>query len=350
MVILGGLSMIERPGDPARRKRILDGMRQAAERGASLSRQLLAFARRKPLKAESVDLRLQLAAMQDLLDRALRGDVHVTTELPGDLWAVLVDPNELELVMLNLCINARDAMPHGGTITISARNAPDLRQNDLKGDYVILVVRDEGVGMAPDILARAFEPFFTTKEIGKGSGLGLPQVYGFAEQSGGGVRLESTVGEGTSVILILPRTERSPAIPPKKIDSEVGSPKAARSILIVEDDEEVASLVTDMLQELGYGVVRTATAEAALGVLANSCKIDLLFSDIMMPGAMNGLDLALEARRRRPGLPVLLTSGYAEAALGAAGSEGAIGSADGATFAEGRLVSFFGWRLSLGFG
>jgi signal transduction histidine kinase len=323
MVILGGLSMIERPGDPDRRSRILEGMRQAAERGAALSRQLLAFARRQPLKAEPVDLRAQLDAMRDLLDRSLRGDVHVTTDFSKDLWAVLVDPAELELVLLNLCVNARDAMPEGGTITVAARNAPNVNGDDLHGDFVALSVRDNGVGMAPEVLARVFEPFFTTKEIGKGSGLGMPQVYGFAEQSGGAVKVESALSQGTTVTLMLPRTDRSPALATTAINFDAAtSSKASGVILIVEDDDEVASLVTDMLRELGHDVTRAASADAALGALANARAIDLIFSDILMPGAMNGLDLAREANRRRPGLPILLTSGYADAAMREAANEG----------------------------
>jgi hypothetical protein len=321
MVILGGLSMIERPGDPARRRRILDGMRQAAERGASLSRQLLAFARRQPLKAEPVDLRSQLDGMRNLLDRALRGDVHVRTDFADDLWTILVDPAELELVLLNLCVNARDAMPDGGTITIIARNAPDLEQGGQRGDFVRLSVVDTGVGMSAEVLAHVFEPFFTTKEVGKGSGLGLPQVYGFAEQSGGSVRIQSAVGQGASVILTLPRTDRAAVDVEAVVDVSQPPPKASGSVLLVEDDDEVASLVTDMLRELGYEVIRAAGAEAALGALADARMIDVVFSDIMMPGRMNGLDLAREAQRRRPGLPVLLTSGYADAAMREAGCE-----------------------------
>ncbi len=315
MVILGGLSMIERPGDPARRARVLEGMRQAAERGASLSRQLLAFARRQPLKAEPVDLRAQLDGMHDLLDRALRGDVHVRTEFPEDLWTVLVDPAELELVLLNLCVNARDAMPNGGTIRIVARNASGIEHRGQRADFVRLSVSDSGVGMPAEVLTRVFEPFFTTKEVGKGSGLGLPQVYGFAEQSGGSVRIESEVGRGTTVVLTLPRTDRTPAEAAPSPDLGRPRPKASGSILLVEDDDEVAGLVTDMLRELGYHVTRAASAEAALGALADVRTIDVVFSDIMMPGRMNGLDLAREIRTRRPGLPVLLTSGYADTAM-----------------------------------
>jgi PAS domain S-box-containing protein len=321
MVILGGLSMIERPGEPTRRSRILDGMRQAAERGASLSRQLLAFARRQPLKAEPVDLRSQLDGMRDLLDRALRGDVHVRTDFADDLWTVLVDPAELELVLLNLCVNARDAMPDGGVITITASNAPDLAEGDRRGDFVSLSVADSGVGMPAEVLAHVFEPFFTTKEVGKGSGLGLPQVYGFAEQSGGSVQIDSSVGRGTTVVLTLPRTDRAPADIEPSVELREAQPKASGSVLLVEDDDEVASLVTDMLRELGYEVTRAAGADAALGALADARPVDIVFSDIMMPGRMNGLELAREAQRRRPGLPVLLTSGFADAAMREANRE-----------------------------
>jgi signal transduction histidine kinase/CheY-like chemotaxis protein len=323
MVIQGGLSLIDRPGTPERRARILDGMRQATERGASLSRQLLAFARRQPLKAEPVDLRAQLAAMRDLLDRSLRGDVHVATEFAPDLWSVLVDPAELELVLLNLCVNARDAMPDGGTIAISATNAPALRHDQLDGDFVVLSVRDNGCGMTDDVKARVFEPFYTTKDVGKGSGLGLPQVQGFAAQSNGAVMIESAVGHGTTVTLLLPRTDQQPVVATTSVTIDVPCAiKASGSVLLVEDDDEVASLVSEMLREIGYQVTRTSSADAALGALANHRQVDLLFSDIMMPGAMNGVDLAREAKRRRPDLPILLTSGYAEAALREAGSEG----------------------------
>jgi signal transduction histidine kinase len=321
MVILGGLSIIDRPGDPARRQRIADGMRQAAERGAALSRQLLAFARRQPLQAEPIDLRAQLHGMRDLLDRALRGDVHVRTDFADDLWTVLADPAELELVLLNLCVNARDAMPDGGTITITAHNAPGMDERGGQADFVNLSVADTGIGMSAEILAHVFEPFFTTKEVGKGSGLGLPQVYGFVEQSGGSVRIESEIGQGTTVILTLPRTDRAPTDIEPLVDVSQPQPKARGSVLLVEDDDEVASLVSDMLRELGYEVTRAASAEAALGALADAQPIDVIFSDIMMPGRMNGLDLAREARRRRPGLPVLLTSGYAGAVMSEASRE-----------------------------
>jgi len=329
MVISGGLSLIERCTDAHRRERIIAGMRQAAERGASLSRQLLAFARRQPLKPEPLDLRRQIDGMRDLLDRTLRGDVQVKTELadaPGAaaLWPIKVDRAELELVILNLCVNARDAMPSGGVITIRAKNAAGVRDGELSGDFVVVSVEDTGTGMSAEVLTRVFEPFFTTKKIGEGSGLGLPQVYGFAQQSGGAVRVASTVGRGTAVTLFLPRTDESPAhLKSGATDTAGGAarPALAGSILLVEDDDEVATLVTEMLQELGYRVTRAASAESALGALANDRHVDLVLSDIMMPGHMNGLGLARELKARRPGLPVLLTSGYAGAVIDSAQDE-----------------------------
>jgi len=318
MVITGGLSLLERQSEPQRRQRVIDGMRRAAERGASLSRQLLAFSRRQPLKSEAVDLRRQIDSMQKLLDRTLRGDVHVQTTLAEDLWPIKVDPAELELVILNLCVNARDAMPNGGVIRISARNMSEVRQGPLSGDFVLVTVVDSGTGMSAEVLAHVFEPFFTTKGVGKGSGLGLPQVYGFAQQSGGSVRVSSAEGIGTTVTLMLPRTHESPALSEPRlfdIDSSARRRALAGSILLVEDDDEVAALVMEMLRELGYRITRTASAQSALGALADDRPIDLVFSDIMMPGSMNGLDLAREVKRRRPGVPVLLTSGYAGAAF-----------------------------------
>ena len=318
MVISGGLSILRRPGEPERKERIMAQMAQAATRGASLSRQLLAFARRQPLNPEPVNVHQQIDAMRELLDRTLRGDVQVRTELAPDLWPIRVDPAELELVILNLCVNSRDAMPNGGVITIGGNNAPALTEAGLQGDFVQLSVSDTGTGMSAQVLSRIFEPFFTTKEVGKGSGLGLPQVYGFAQQSGGMVKVQSEVGRGTTVLLWLPRSEVAPMHPAEMgANSESASRHRALkgSVLLVEDDDEVAALVTEMLNELGYRTTRVASAQAALGALADHREIDVVFSDVMMPGPMNGLELAHEIRRRRPGLPVLMTTGYAGAAI-----------------------------------
>ena len=325
MVIAGGLSLLERPGDAQRRLRVIAQMRQAAERGASLSRKLLAFSRRQPLNPEPVDLHRQIDGMRELLDRTLRGDVQVRTELADDLWPIKVDPAEWELVVLNLCVNARDAMPDGGVITIRARNAPQVRQGEVTGDFVVVSVCDTGTGMSADVLTHIFEPFFTTKEIGKGSGLGLPQVYGFTQQSGGTITVASVIGEGTTVTMLLPRTAGSPAEPaPRRADNPAGHNGGLGSILLVEDNDEVAVLVTEMLRELGYRVTRAASAQGALGALADGREIDLVLSDIMMPGTMNGMELAREVRRRRPGASILLTTGYA----GAAAQEAEVGGID----------------------
>ena len=226
----------------------------------------MAFARRQPLKAESVDLRRQIGGMREMLDRSLRGDVQVELDFAPDLWPVQVDPAELEFVILNLCVNARDAMPSGGVITITARNQAQVRQLNLNGDFVALSVIDPGTGMSPEVLAHVFEPFYTTKEIGKGSGLGLPQVHGFAQQSRGGVKIDTAVGRGTTVTLLLPRTEKAPTnvAPAMDLDSSQRRRALMGSILLVEDDNEVEALVTEMLRELGYRITRAASAQAAL--------------------------------------------------------------------------------------
>ena len=318
MVISGGLDMLDHRSDPARRDRITSGMRQAVARGSALSRQLLAFSRKQALRSEPIDLARQIGGMQELLDRSLRGDVQVKTELPDGLWPVEVDPGELELVVLNLAVNARDAMPEGGQITISAVNVPGRADGEYVGDYVRLSVADTGTGMPPDVITRVFEPFFTTKEVGRGSGLGLAQTHGFVRSSGGDVRINSVLGKGTEISLFLPRSLKSPVAPAERTHCEIfDKPRLAASagdVLIVEDDDEVAALTIEMFEHLGFQVTRVAGAEAALGALANGRKINLLFSDVMMPGAMNGIELAHQFRIRRPDLPVLLTSGHAQAA------------------------------------
>ena len=324
MVISGGLDMLDRQTDPNRRRRLMDGMIQAAQRGASLTKQLLAFSRRQTLRPEPVDVAAQIGGMRELLDRSLRGDVHVEFDFPDQLWPVEVDPGELELVILNLAVNARDAMPNGGTILVRGENLPGVTEDEISGDYVRLSVIDTGTGMSPEILSRVFEPFFTTKEIGKGSGLGLAQVHGFATQSRGTVRIKSQFGRGTSIELYLPRSEDLPLKQQHLIDFNRARPKKNNQgqVLLVEDDDEVAALVGEMLAQLGYEVTRAASAAAALGALADGRPVDVMFTDIMMPGGMNGVELAREMKRRRSDIPVLLTSGYAEASLHEAEAEG----------------------------
>lgn len=322
MVISGGLDMLDRPSNPARHQRLRDGMRQAVQRGAGLTRQLLAFSRRQALNPEPIDVARQVEAMRELLDRSLRGDIHVRTEFAGDLWPVLADAGEFELVILNLCVNARDAMANAGAITIGAYNRPGMHDGELTGDFVCVTVTDSGSGMTPDVIARAFEPFFTTKDVGKGSGLGLAQAYGFALESGGRVDIESEPGHGTTIAILLPRSNRAPILEEARAVHSLPatSPSAGSmgSVLLVEDDDQVAALTREMLSDLGYDVTRAASAQAALGALANGRAIDLVFSDVMMPGDMSGIDLARELRCRQPDLPVVLTSGFAETARNAA--------------------------------
>jgi CheY-like chemotaxis protein len=269
-----------------------------------------------------VDLREQLLGMQEMLQRSLRGDVEVKMSFGEALWPVEVDPSELELAILNLCVNARDAMPEGGTISISARNA-SAAPAAAAAETVVVAVADTGVGMAQDVLAHAFEPFFTTKEVGRGSGLGLAQVYGFIVQSNGQVALESAPGKGTTVLLTFPRSERqltaanmarSTAKPPAGLDRH-GMPRG--SVLLVEDDATVAALSGQMLENIGLVVTHVKSASDALEALSTMQVPDIVFSDVMMPGGMNGVELAREIRRRWPNLPVVLTTGYIEAARSA---------------------------------
>ncbi|MDB5507948.1 MAG: putative sensor histidine kinase with and Response regulator receiver domain [Hyphomicrobiales bacterium] len=315
MVISGGLEMLSRDPDPERRKRVTDGMRQAVERGAALTRQLLTFSRRDALKPVVLELDRRISAMSEMLERSLRGDIRVEMSFQSQLWPVDVDPTQLELAVLNLAVNARDAMPEGGTLRVRGENAPDVQDEDLAGDFVRIAVSDNGSGMSAEIIARVFEPFFTTKGIGKGSGLGLAQIYGFAKESGGGVRISSEVGVGTTVSVLLPRTRRVPLAADLVSDDSARIHRSARTspeatVLLVEDDDEVAALVGEMIEQLGYDVTRVATGAAALGAMANGRDIDVVFSDILMPGEMSGADLAREIRRRRPDMPIVLTTGY----------------------------------------
>ena len=253
--------------------------------------------------------------MKVLLDRSLREDVQVAFAFPKDLWPVEVDPHQMELAILNIAVNARDAMPTGGSIVIFAENLPGFSGGGLEGDFVKLSVKDTGTGMPPEMVGRVFEPFFTTKERGQGTGLGLSQVYGFTRASGGDVRIDSTVGEGTTVSLLLPRSQKPLTGRARTAEAEL--PRGEGRVLLVEDDEGVASLVGEMLSELGYEPVRAASAAEALRLLEAGKPFDLVFSDMVMPGEMDGIALAREITARRPGLPIVLTTGFSEAAAAA---------------------------------
>ena len=325
MVISGGLSILEREPTPERRQLVREGMRQAAERGAALTRQLLAFSRQKELYAKPLAIPRHVEGMRELLDGSLGGSVTIETVFDPEVWPVRVDEGELGIALLNLCVNARDAMPQGGTITIAAVNRAEIREYGLTGDFVELSVRDTGVGMDAETITRCLEPFYTTKDIGKGSGLGLAQVYGFAHGSGGSVQIESRAQEGTKVLLLLPRSKESPSAAPRRMESrdEVAAcaPALCR-VLLVEDDVQVASLTSAMLSELGYEVIPVTTGQAALNELAATPGIGLVLSDVMMPGGMDGMGLVREMRQRRISLPVVLVSGFSAAAKRDAEDEG----------------------------
>jgi PAS domain S-box-containing protein len=313
--IIGCLDLLKRRGlGGDREQRLIDGGLQSAERAKTLVQRLLAFARRQPLKSGAVDVASLVAGMADLIASTSGPQVRLVVNVAEELPAALADPNQLEMAILNLSVNARDAMPNGGTLTISA--APDAvgasHRSQLKpGDYLRLSVADTGVGMDEATLARAIEPFFSTKGIGKGTGLGLSMVHGLAAQLGGGFAISSRPGLGTCVDLWLPLTERS-AAEPEEAGPRPAAGRGRGTALLVDDEDLVRISTADMLSELGYQVVEAACAADALVKLGDGLNIDLLVTDHMMPG-MSGADLAREVRDRRPGLPVLIVSGYAEA-------------------------------------
>ena len=318
-VFATGLQLLERNVTGEQRQRVFDGMRRAVARGTGLTRHLLAFSRRTPVNPESIDIASHLKGMREMLDGSLGGHIHIEMKFGEDVWPVEIDAGEMELAVLNLCLNARDAVAGGGTVTIAAENVVIEEERGSQKQCVKLSVTDTGGGMPPDVLSRAFEPFFTTKDVGKGSGLGLPQVYGFAHQSGGQVTIDSEVGVGTIVTLLLPRSLQDPVESVRTADSSgVPVPRSdgARRghVLLVEDDQEVSALTREMLNSLGFAVTHVTGAEAALGALANARAVDAVLSDIMMPGGVSGLELAREISRRHPTLPIILTTGYVEAA------------------------------------
>jgi signal transduction histidine kinase/ActR/RegA family two-component response regulator len=310
----GCLAMIDRRAKTAEIRPLVDAGHQAINRGAKLVQQLMAFSRRQALHPEPIDVRDRVLAMSQLLHRVLRADITLETEFGPGLWPVEVDPTQFELALINLAVNARDAMPDGGTLTIGAANAT-LGTGDptgLTGDFVRLRVSDTGCGMSPEVAARAFDPFFTTKPVGEGTGLGLSQVHGLAHQSGGTAWIESAPGAGTTVVLLLRRSQASAGTADGTATPAAAVSRGGRRILMVEDDPIVASTVGAALTEAGYEVARVTTADDALPLLASRVRIDLLFSDVVMPGKRSGIDLAVEARRLRPDLPVILTTGYSE--------------------------------------
>ena len=316
-VILGSLTLLKKgiPDDP-RTSRLLEGALQGAERGATLTKRLLAFARRQELKLEAVEVQKLVPDMLDFLRQSVGPNVSIDIDILPDVEPVKIDANQLELALMNLAVNARDAMPRGGTLTISCRNetAPGLLPHTLsRGDYVRISVADTGEGMSEETLAKAMEPFFTTKGVGKGTGLGLSMVQGLTAQSGGSTRIESQLGKGTVVHLWLPRAKRedlpaavfAPSLPPEDVRHR------QLRILLVDDDSLVSMNTAYMLMDLGHSVLEAPSAAHAIKLLESDAQFDVMITDYAMPG-MTGLDLGTKVKKLKPKLPIILATGYAE--------------------------------------
>ena len=317
MIVSGNAQILRRRLTDPQVLRSVDAIHAAAGRGESLTRQLLAFSRRQKLNPVVIDLGERLSNMREMLHSSLRGDIDLIIDVAPDAWLVEADVAELELAILNVAVNARDAMPEGGSFTISIRNtrlAPTAAVHPLEGDFVALSMTDTGSGISPEHMSKVFDPFFTTKPVGKGTGLGLSQVHGFALQSGGAAHIASEIGQGTTITIYIPRNHSSQPTPTKTARLEPERPGEGR-ILLVEDDIEVARTTSSLLEDLGYDVVHEENATDALARLEHDDVITLVLSDIMMPGGMDGLALAREVSGRYPDIPVLLTSGYSEALL-----------------------------------
>ena len=322
-IIIGNIDTVTRRLDSSsdpRAKRSLDNALRGAERAAALTQRLLAFSRRQPLDPTRTDIARLLAGMSDLLTRSITESIAIRIQAPGDLWNVEVDPHQLENAILNLAVNARDAMADGGNLTVEAYNLDADTSNTAAfvepGHYVVVTVTDTGTGMTPETVAKVFDPFFTTKEVGKGTGLGLSMVYGFAKQSGGYVHIDSVPDAGTTVNLYLPRAADG--------EAEAGAEESVpaiklgnrdETILVVEDDDDVRTYTVEILRELGYRVIEAHDGQTALGLLSRTEQlVHLLLTDVVMP-AMSGSELADRARAIRPDMKVLFTSGYTRDAI-----------------------------------
>ena len=318
-VIQGSAEMLQRPGlSEERHMRFTKTIIDASTQGAMLTGQLLAFARRQPLKPELLDLNTSILKMLVMLQPTLGPNIILNTHLEKALLPVEVDPGQFEAALLNIIVNARDAMPDGGEVTIRTRNATPKEAEGCER-AVVVAIEDSGIGIAPDQLAHVFEPFFTTKMVGKGTGLGLSQVYGFAAQSGGEARIDSVAGKGTTLSMLLPASEK-PLPQRMQGDQSIAARKNCGRVLLVEDNEEVGDLAESLLGELGHAVVRARNGPEALHIADEGAQFDIVFSDVVMPG-MSGLELASALQSRRPKLPIILTTGYSDR-ITAAGSQG----------------------------
>ena len=316
-IIRSASDLLRRPDLPGeRRRRYVDAIADTVGRASRITGQLLAFARRQALKPEVFDAADRLRAVGDMLRTIMGARTRIATEIACEQCFVEADASQFETALVNMAVNARDAMGGEGTLTVRVEGVPRMPpirgHGGGAGAFVAVSLADTGAGIAPDELARIFEPFFTTKEVGKGTGLGLSQVYGFAKQSGGDVAVESGVGQGTTFTLYLPRVDREAARGDATTEAGGAAPAEdgrGRRVLVVEDNVEVGAFSTQILQDLGYETTWAANADAALARLDEGLPVDVVFSDVVMPG-MSGVELGQEIRRRRPGLPVVLTSGY----------------------------------------
>lgn len=301
--------------------RYVETAQGAAKRAAALTHRLLAFSRRQTLDPKATQVDRLVEGMEELVRRTVGPAIEVETRATGGLWTTLVDPSQLENALLNLCINARDAMPEGGKLSVETSNRSlnerEARERDLSaGSYIQLSVSDTGTGMPPEVIVRAFDPFFTTKPIGQGTGLGLSMIYGFARQSGGQVRIRSEVGQGTTVSIYLPRhMGDNEATPPSDEPAAACRTSGGETVLVLDDEPMVRMLVTEVLEELGYHAIEAGDGSEGLKALRSEARIDLLVTDVGLPGGMNGRQVADAARALRPGLKVLFITGYAENAV-----------------------------------
>jgi signal transduction histidine kinase len=312
--VLGNLELAIRRGRDEGIRRYLEGATQAAERGAKLTGQLLAFSRTQRLQVEPIDLNALVTSMGDLLFRTIGGTVRIETILEKNLWRAIGDPSQIESVILNLALNGRDAMPNGGRLTIATANL-DRREGRTPpelpdGDFVMVSVSDTGTGMTDDVLKKAFEPFFTTKGIGRGTGLGLSQVYGIAKQTGGTVSISTKLGEGTTVAVYLPRSKAAPVSRAPESTDQSALPIREATILVVDDDRDVRELALSCLESLGYRVLAADGGHAAIEAIASGTPVDLVLIDIAMPD-INGVEATRAILAERPGLPFLFMTGYA---------------------------------------
>jgi PAS domain S-box-containing protein len=321
MIVSGQTEMLKRRITSDKDARALDLIAHAVKQGARLTRQMLAFARANPQSYAVVNLVERINTYRELLESSARGDITFVVSVDPDVWLVFVDPGEFDLALINLAVNARDAMAGGGTITLRMQNV--VFENDseigLRGEFVAISVADTGPGIAPEHLSRVFEPFFTTKDAGKGSGLGLSQVYGFARHSGGTVQVRSEPGRGATFTIFLPMSRKTSTSEQAAAEPAEQHAPPKGTVLIVEDDAMVADVSAALVQQIGYRTLVAASAREALDMLTREADIVLVFSDIVMPGNMDGVQLARTVRERFPQVPVLLTSGYARVAEGAAG-------------------------------